>query len=114
MPPTATTIKDDRGTMAKQAIYGSQLTHELMNGGQSYRIKFSCGTFSIAAKATKSGTYYSAYKRFRGKLYKVYVGKAGDIERHDVQRACVGLLSKICEATGESYARDNRSRVYRR
>jgi hypothetical protein len=96
--------------VAKQAIYGSQLTPEQMNGDESYRVKYSCGTFSITPKSTPSGVYWSVVKRFRGKLYKVYIGKSGGIERHAVQSACVRLLAKIQAETGAMFARDKRSR----
>ena len=86
--------------MARRAIYYAQLTNETMNGTQSYRVRFSYGIFSVAVKATRGGAYHYAIKRHRGRLFKIYIGAAGKIERHHVQSACVGLLHKIGEATG--------------
>jgi len=96
--------------MARQAVHFGQLTEELLNGSESYRVKFSYGTFSIAVKVTQSGIYHYAVKRHRGQLFKVYVGTVGSITAERVHQATMELLSKAYAATGEWYLRDNRAR----
>ena len=96
--------------MAKQAIYSGQLTSETMNGSESYRVKFSYGTFSIAVKVTQSGVYHYAVKRHHGQLFKVYVGKAGEITKERVHQATMELGHKAYAATGVWCLRENRAR----
>lgn len=100
--------------MAKRALCGVELTQEAMNTGESYRVKFSYGVFSIAPKVTQSGTYYSALKRHRGQLYKVYVGKCGEITKELLHQATMILLSKATATSGHWYMRDNRGRGARK
>ena len=54
--------------MAKRAIFFGQLTDDILNGTEGYRVCFSYGTFSIAPKVTQSGRYWYAYKRHKGQL----------------------------------------------
>jgi len=93
--------------MARRAIHGSQLKHEDMNTGQGYRVKFSYGVFSIAPKVTQSGTYYYATKRHQGRLFKVYVGKCGEVTHDLLHQATMALQNKAISATGRMYPRDN-------
>lgn len=95
--------------MAKRAIHFGQLTEETLNGDESYRVKLSYGTFSIATKVTQSGVYHYAVKRHRGQLFKVYVGKAGEITAERVHQATMELLHKAYVTTGIWYLRDNRA-----
>jgi len=99
--------------MAKQAIYFGQLTDSTLNGRESYRVKFSYGTFSIAVKVTQSGAYHYAVKRHKGQLFKVYVGTAGEITQERLHQATTELLHKAYSATGEWYMRENRARGLR-
>jgi len=96
--------------MARRAIYFGQLTEQVMNSGQSYRVRFSYGTFSIAPKVARSGTYYSAVKRHQGRLYKVYVGKCGEVTAQRLHEATMELLHKAYVGSGIWYMRDNRGR----
>jgi len=79
--------------MAHKAIYHSQLTDDVMNGDQGYRVKLSWGTFTVSPKKLPNGVYYSAYKRRRGHLHKLYLGKQGEITRDLLQH--VGWLLAI-------------------
>jgi len=96
--------------MAKRAVFFGQLTDEMLNGTEGYRVSFSYGVFSIAPKVTQSGTYHYAVKRHKGQLFKVYVGKAGTITPERLHRATMALHDKIQLATGKVYPRDNRPR----
>lgn len=74
--------------MARQSIYFGQLTEETMNSGLPYRVSFSYGVFTISPQKLPNGaTYYYALKRARGKLYKAYVGKRGEVTADDVHKA---------------------------
>lgn len=73
--------------MARKAVYSSLITDEQMNSGEPYRVKFSYGTFSIIPQ----GNYYYAYKRANGKLYKVYIGKVGEITKELLHQAASRL-----------------------
>jgi len=83
--------------MAKQLYYAGRMTDEQMNSGASYRIKFSYGTYTISPTNNLSmfGLYYYAYKRQKGKLFKVYVGKCGEITKDKLHRATMKLNWKI-------------------
>ena len=81
--------------MAKRSIFGSELTHENMNTGQGYRVRFSYGVFSISPKVTQSGIYYYALKRHQGRLFKVYVGKCGEITHDLLHRVTMELAHII-------------------
>lgn len=94
--------------MARPAIFSGQITPEQMNSGEGYRVRFSYGTFSIAPKVTQSGTYYSALKRHRGQLFKVYVGKCGQVTHERLHQATMELLNKAYVATGQWDMRENR------
>ena len=96
--------------MAKRAITLGQLTDETLNGRQSYRVKFSYGTFSVAPKVTQSGVYHYAVKRHKGQLFKVYVGKAGTITPKRLHQATMELNHKAYSVTGEWYMRANKGR----
>jgi hypothetical protein len=96
--------------MAKRALCGVELTTEAMNSGKSYRVKFSYGVFSIAAKVTQSGVYYSVVKRHKGRLYKVYAGKCGEITHELLHQATMMLQAKVYAASGDWFLQDNRSR----
>jgi len=96
--------------VAKQAIRFGQLTDETINGEQSYRVQFSYGTFSIAPRANKSGCYHYAVKRHKGQLFKVYVGKAGEITSERIHQSTMELLAKAYQSTGAWYLQDNRGR----
>jgi hypothetical protein len=102
-PPATAHIKRSK-EMAKQATYFGQLTEETINGRESYRVKFPYGTFSIAVKATHSGTYHYAVKRHKGQLFKVYVGTAGEITSERVHQATMELLHKAYAAKGQKLA----------
>ena len=80
--------------------YSSQITTEQMNSGQSYRIKFSYGTFGAACKVTQSGTYYYVYKRANGKLHKTYLGKCGEITKDKLRRAAMKVANKVYAEIG--------------
>lgn len=99
--------------MAKRAIHFGQLTDEMLNGRESYRVKFSYGTFSIAVKVTQNGTYHYAVKRHKGQLFKVYIGTAGTITKERLHQATMELLHKAYAATGVWYMRENRARGLR-
>lgn len=94
--------------MAREAVWYGQLTPELMNGTASYRVALSYGVFSIAAKVTQGGTYYYALKRADGTLFKVYVGKAGEITAERIHEATMALHGKLQAATGRWQVRSNR------
>jgi hypothetical protein len=96
--------------MAKQAIYSGLLTRETMNGDQGYRVKLSYGVFSIAPKVTQSGRYWYAYKRSSGRLFKVYIGKGGEVTKDMVHKATMALIAKVRAETGREHIRDNRAR----
>ena len=96
--------------MAKRAIFFGQLTDDILNGTEGYRVCFSYGTFSIAPKVTQSGRYWYAYKRHKGQLFKVYVGKAGEITRERLHQATMELNHKAYSVTGDWYMRTNRGR----
>ena len=96
--------------MAKQATYFGQLTDDQMNGDQGYRVKLSYGVFSIAAKVTQSGRYWYAYKRAAGRLFKVYIGKGGEVTKDALHEATMALSAKVYRETGRGYIRDNRAR----
>ncbi|MEJ5311759.1 MAG: hypothetical protein WHX52_18510 [Anaerolineae bacterium] len=81
--------------MAKSAINLGLLTSATMNGNNSYRVSLSYGVFSIARKVTQSGVYYYASKRVAGKLYKVYVGKQGEITQDLLHKRTMELEQKI-------------------
>ena len=84
--------------MANETFYSGLLTDEQMNSGESYRVQFSYGTFSIYAKKVTQQIYYS-HRRKRGKLYKTYVGKCGSVTKDMLHQATMRLLSRI-EAQG--------------
>jgi len=96
--------------MAKRAIFFGQLTDEILNGTESYRVKFSYGTFSIAVKVTQSGRYWYAYKRHKGRLFKTYIAKDGKITRKRLHQATMELNHKAYSVTGDWYMRTNRGR----
>jgi hypothetical protein len=96
--------------MARQAIYYGQLTDDIMNSGKPYRVRLSYGVFSLSPKVTQSGTYYSAYKRAGGKLFKQYVGGCGDVTADAIYKATMALSDKIRRETGLMFARSNRGR----
>ena len=96
--------------MAKQAIYSGQLTSETMNGEQGYRVKFSYGVFSIAPKVTQGARYWYAYKRASRRLFKVYVGKGGEVTKDTLHKATMALIAKVRSETGREHIRDNRAR----
>jgi len=96
--------------MARRAIFFGQLTEETLNGSESYRVRFSYGTFSIAVKVAQSSVYHYALKRHKGQLFKVYVGKAGQITRDRLHQATMELNHKAYSATGDWYMRANRGR----
>jgi len=78
-----------------KATYLSRLTADDMNSGKPYRVEVSFGTFSVSPKKLPNGgCYYSAYKRRKDKLYKVYVGKRGTIDHHTILKACMALAIK--------------------
>jgi hypothetical protein len=97
--------------MARQAYYFGQLTDEILNGRKSYRVQFSYGTFSVSAKVTqRGGCYHYAIKRHKGKLFKVYVGTAGEITKERLHQATMELSHKCYSETGDWYTRTNRGR----
>jgi hypothetical protein len=96
--------------VAKRAFFSGQITDDQMNSGESYRVRFSYGIFSIAPKVTQSGTYYYAVKRHKGRLFKVYVGKCGEVTHDLLHQATMVLLNKAYVATGQWYMRDHRGR----
>ena len=88
--------------MANKTFYAVLLRPEQINSGESYRVKFSYGTFSIYAKKISSSraanvtqAYYYAHKRKHGKLYKVYIGKCGNITREKLHEATIRLIIRI-------------------
>lgn len=81
--------------MAKRTLYFSQLRPPQMNDGESYRVKFPYGTFTIRPEKTVSGTYYRAYKRRGGKLHWAYIGKTGDITADEIHKGCLTLAMKM-------------------
>lgn len=78
--------------MARREIHIQSLTHKQMNSGDSYRVRFSYGTFPITAKKTKSGTYYYIVKRVDGELKKRYLGKCGHITMETLHRGTMNFL----------------------
>jgi len=96
--------------MAKPALAGPEITETAINSGESYRVKFSYGVFSIAPKVTQGGVYYYAVKRHQGQLFKVYVGKCGEVTKELLHQATMILLNKATATTGKWYVRDNRAR----
>jgi len=96
--------------MARQAIFSGQLTADTMDGTEPYRVRFSYGVFSIAARVTQSGRYWYTHKRADGKLYKTYVGKQGEVTHDTLHRATMALMDKIRAETGKMYARNYRAR----
>lgn len=88
--------------MANHTYYSGLIRPEEMNSGQSYRVKFSYGTFSIAARVTQSGIYYYALKRANGKLHKVYVGRCGTITHDVLHRATMELSQRVRKNEGKS------------
>lgn len=93
--------------MARRAIYSSELTEATMNSGQSYRVAFSYGAFTISPqKLPNGGCYYYALKRARGRLYKSYVGKRGEVTMTHVHKATMKLSAAIYEDT-RGFGRDN-------
>jgi len=96
--------------MARQAIWYGQLTDEVLNGSTPYRVRLSYGVFSIAPKVTQSGIYHYSLKRHKGRLYKHYVGKAGEIDAERLHQATMQLLHKIYVASGDYDLVDHRGR----
>lgn len=86
--------------MANPTYYSSLIRPEQMNSGKGYRVHFSYGTFSIAAKVTQSGVYYYAHKRVDGKLYKTYVGKCGEVTHRLLHQATMKLSNRIYNELG--------------
>ena len=87
--------------MAHPPIYSSQITSQQMNSGQSYRVSFSYGTFTAAPRVTQSGgIYYYVYKRVRGKLYKAYLAKCGEITKEKLHQATMKVANKILAQIG--------------
>lgn len=96
--------------MARRAIYFGQLTEETMNSGLPYRVDLSYGTFTISPqKLPNGGCYYYALKRARGRLYKSYVGKRGQVTADDVHKATMKVSSLIMGDTW-GMGRNNRAR----
>lgn len=89
--------------MARIAKSPSRMTDSELNSGRPYRVQFSYGTFGLAVRTAKSGLkYYYAVKRVRGRYYKIYVGKCGDITPEKLHAATVRLKAKY-----EGFGRDN-------
>lgn len=96
--------------MAARAIYFGQLRERDMNGFDSYRVNLSYGTFTISPQKLPNGAiYFYALKRARGKLYKAYVGKRGEVTADMVHKATMKVSAAIRHDTG-GYGRDNLSR----
>ena len=88
--------------MARAAQRASSMTHQELNSGESYRVQFSYGTFSVAAKVTQSGVYYYAVKRVQGKLYKAYVARCGQVTPERLHQVTMRLNWQY-----EGFGRDN-------
>lgn len=96
--------------MAKRVIYFGQLTERTMNSGASYRVSLSYGAFTISPQKLPNGScYYYALKRAKGKLYKAYVGKRGEVTSKHIHEATMKLSAEIMHDTN-SLGRDNLSR----
>lgn len=85
--------------MAREAINSAMITEAQMNSAQGCRVAFSYGTFSVLPRRTAWGTYLYAYKRAKGHLHKVYVGKAGQVTKDMLHKATLRLLAKVEEAS---------------
>lgn len=93
--------------MARRAIYFGQLTDDIMNGWASYRVSLSYGAFTISPQKLPNGAiYFYALKRVKGKLYKAYVGKRGEVTADDVHQATMKLSAAIYGDTW-GFGRDN-------
>jgi hypothetical protein len=93
--------------MARRAIHFGELTERTMNGWASYRVSLSYGAFTISPQKLPNGScYFYALKRAKGKLYKSYVGKRGEITRKHVHEATMKVSAAIAHDTG-SLGRDN-------
>lgn len=93
--------------MARKAIYFQDLTERTMNSGASYRVSLSYGAFTISPQKLPNGScYFYALKRVKGKLYKSYVGKRGEITGRHIHEATMKLAAAIQHDT-HGYGRDN-------
>jgi hypothetical protein len=80
--------------MAKQARLFGELTETQINSGQSYRVSFSYGTFSVVPTCIGGHLYYYVHKRVDGQLYKVYLGKVGKVTKEDLHEATMKVSQK--------------------
>lgn len=86
--------------MARHAIHFGQLTDRTMNGFSSYRVSMSYGAFTISPQKLPNGAvYFYALKRAKGKLYKAYVGRRGEVTADDVHKATMKVSYLIMGAT---------------
>lgn len=81
--------------MTRRAIAYSRVTKELLDRGVTFRVRLPFGTFTIQARPTLSGAYWSVRKGTNGKMHKVYVGCAGSVKPEDVREACARLARKV-------------------
>lgn len=70
-------------------------SHEQLNAGSSYRIRFDRGTLSLSARKERGRVYYYVTKRVRGRLHKIYAGKCGEITPARIRAAGWLLLAEI-------------------
>jgi len=85
--------------MAHEAIASAVITEAEMNSSEGCRVEFPFGTFSVLGSRRSSGTYLYAYKRAKGHLHKVYVGKAGQVTKDMLHKATLRLRAKVEEAS---------------
>lgn len=79
--------------MAKRHIHGSAESEldNLLLGQEPFRVSYSYGTFTIQPKITGNAVYWYTHKRVKGKLYKRYIGKAGNVWSLDLHKSCHAL-----------------------
>jgi hypothetical protein len=68
---------------------------EHLNAGSSYRVELDGEVFSLSARRSGRQVYYYATKRVRGRLFKTYVAKCGEVTPAKVRDALRLLLNEI-------------------
>lgn len=96
--------------MAKRAVTHGQLTPDLINSGERFRVRYPSGIFSIAPRPTPYGTYLRVSKRVDKRLFRATVGKVPHVTRDMIHKSAMALLLEIQAETGRTFPRDNRAR----